>query len=139
MFDFPQNRALNVYMNSRQAATWMTENNLSKRWLADRCGVSLKTVHNWFGTGRPLPLKAVLAIRSEMGKPDLHEDDSKKNSIVIDLSPEEFDKICRLAFKENKLPRMWAEEQLIELANLDISAIKTIFEEANRAPDSEES
>jgi hypothetical protein len=31
---------------------WLKDNNHDRQWLADRCGVSLSTVHGWLSSGR---------------------------------------------------------------------------------------
>jgi hypothetical protein len=117
-------------MNKTEVLSWMKGRGLSKGWLADRCRVSEKTVHNWFCARRPLPLKCRLVLQEEMARKDLQESESKNSSLVIDLSADEFDQICRMAYKEGKLPRVWAEERLVELAFMDDEVIGKVLEQA---------
>lgn len=108
-------------MKKSDVLGWLDEQHHSRRWLADQCQVSKRTVDNWLVSTRPIPAKAVPIIN------DLMQQDEERErflsllpqQLVLHFSDEEFALVCDAALAEGKRVKDWAEEKLNTLAKTD--------------------
>lgn len=99
---------------------WMDEQRHSRRWLAKKCGVAPKTLNNWLGSERSVPQRATRIIESLMEADRIKQSEAKTQArLVLEFTPEEFEKICEAALREGLTVTRWAESRLRELAEMD--------------------
>lgn len=106
---------------------WLKAQHLSRSWLADRCGVSLKTVNNWLSSPRDIPAKAVLIVERLMETgPEVVTVQSPVPDSVITLRLDEarLDAYTRASAAEGLTLREWAIAALDDAAAQSITAAK---------------
>lgn len=104
---------------------WLDEHHRGREWLADKCGVSKKTVNNWLSSPADIPAKALLIIENLM-----QIDEAKANAaaavpqnLVLEFTHEEFDTICAAAAGNGQIPRKWAQDTHNSIAAADVVKI----------------
>lgn len=53
-------------MEKEDVKFWLKSIGKDREWLAQKCGVSKRTVDNWISPGKPLPIKAQVDIQNLM-------------------------------------------------------------------------
>ena len=91
---------------------WLSEESHSRKWLAEKCGVTQKTLNNWLGSERPVPQKALRMIEKLMREDQMLD---VKARLVLEFTPEEFEKLCEAALKDKMTIQKWAEAKLNRL------------------------
>ena len=110
-------------MTREMIREWMTQNNHSRKWLADKCGVTSKTVNNWLSSDRGVPAKAIRIIEALVEFDQSGPVDSKPR-LVLEFTRKEFDKINLAASRNKMTVSRWAELQLKKLSDLELEEAK---------------
>ncbi|HRQ88014.1 MAG TPA: hypothetical protein PLA50_04405 [Bacteroidia bacterium] len=97
---------------------WLKETRRTRQFLADRCGVELKTVNNWLSSKRPIPAKARLIIgkliQSDAGSETAPPPEDSVLSIHVDVA--RFDAYNRASLAEGLTIREWVLRALDDAA-----------------------
>lgn len=102
---------------------WLKASHLDRQWLADRCGVEIKTVNNWLSSPRPIPAKAVLIIRAIMDATVDPAPPESESVIVLRVDEDRFDAYNRASMAEGLTIRDWAINALDQAAEEDTQPI----------------
>lgn len=111
-------------MTKDRIREWLDVQRHSRQWLAEKCGVAPKTLNNWLGSERPIPQKAARIIESLMEEDRIKQSKEKvQPRLVLEFTPEEFERICEAALKEQMTVPRWAISKLKALAKMDAQEI----------------
>ena len=112
-------------ITKQEVSDWLKKFNHTRKWLADKCSVSKRTVDNWLSSPQDIPAKAIPIITALM-----HADEEKARietvlpqNLVLEFSREDFNAICDRAIHERMRPNEWAEQQLRQLAYEDLDSL----------------
>lgn len=96
--------------------TWLAERpERSREWLANKCGVTKRTVDNWLSSGIEIPLKAQRLLESLMRDDEaVAKADDKVTHLMLTVPLSEFDEWCRAALLKNQIVSKWAHEAIRE-------------------------
>jgi DNA-binding transcriptional regulator YdaS (Cro superfamily) len=95
---------------------WLKDQRQSREWLADRCGVTKKTVDNWLSSPQVIPSKAVLIIERLMEATVEPEAAVPDSVLVLRVDDERFDAYSAASLAEGLPLREWAIHALDEAA-----------------------
>ena len=109
--------------------SWLAERpERSREWLADKCGVTKRTVDNWLSSGIEIPLKAQRLLESLIrDDQSAAKTDEKVTHLMLTVPLTEFDEWCRAALLNGQIVSQWAlqsirdayqQEHLIKLSEV---------------------
>lgn len=104
-----------MIVSKNEIKEWMVKNDHSRRWLANKCGVSIETLSNWFSKSGEIPEKQIHRI-SKL----IIDNNIQKQNLVLSFSLDEFRLIEAWAYKSGALVHDHAEQALIKLARNEI-------------------
>lgn len=122
-------------MDQEEVKNWLKDEHRTRTWLAEACGVALKTVNNWLSSPQVIPAKAQVIIQNLMAidRQKKIQREAVPQNLVLEFSQEEFDLICEAALKSNKKVRNWAESSLMELAGSEVPEVAQMLKVAEPA------
>ena len=118
-------------MEKEQIRRWLVRENHTRQWLAQKCGVAVKTLNNWLGSERAVPQKALRVIEKLM-EDDKASDREAKPRLVLEFTKDEFEMIGATALKEGMTITQWAESKLRLLCDCDLEQVNRALKNSGR-------
>ncbi len=90
-----------------------------RHWLANLCEVDKRTVDNWLSSPREVPAKALVIIGRQMHADREAERAARpapEQNLVLEVSPETFDRYNHAALDRGMIVRDWAVDALNQAA-----------------------
>src|SRR5690625_4346050 len=119
-------RCKNCNMVTKESVQkWLDHHRHTRDWLAEKTGVTRRTVDNWLVSPRPIPAKAIPIIQRLMEEDARSEQlaSMTPSSLVLHFSKEDFRKIQQAALNKNTVTDEWAERELLALAETNIKKL----------------
>jgi transposase-like protein len=103
-------------MTGKEFSKWMDESGIALTEAALHFGVSEQTIYNWRSTRGIADSKAAW-VRGRM-RDYIHQRGVAQlpERLVLEVPPPQFDRWCRAALREHKIPRDWAIDTLDRIA-----------------------
>ncbi|MGJ8678624.1 MAG: S24 family peptidase [Akkermansiaceae bacterium] len=115
-------------MTKETLIKWMSENDHTNEWLADKLGVKLPTISSW-RSNRPIPSKAIYIIKDLMDKDKDKEIEELRNNLILRPNYDQFKRWNEKALSEGKIIEDWAFDGLEAMADEYFSPISLLAEE----------
>jgi hypothetical protein len=117
-----------------QIKDWLRSNSRDRQWLADRCGVTKRTVDNWLSTSIEIPTAAARLIATLMAT-DIQRiselPPKLMNAFVLEVDEPTFEAYNRAANAQGLLMKPWAISELDRAAReaRELSALDRVAED----------
>lgn len=95
---------------------WLKRLNLSREWLADKIGVSKRTVDNWLSSSIKIPERSASAIRQMIADSEKIAEGISTNVFSVECSLEQFRMFSRAALYDGMILEDWALSLLDDAA-----------------------
>ena len=114
-------------MNKETVNSWLAKHGRNREWLAEKCGVNIRTVGNWL-TSVGIPSKAQVIIQSLMTADEAAEQAqaSVPQNLVLEFSSEDFAAIEQASLQQDLTVRKWATKTLNDAASLTLEELVEI-------------
>lgn len=96
--------------------SWLRKHEIDRFWLAERCGVTKRTVDNWLSTPRTIPPKARLIISGLIHTLQPVPEEVVLQNLVLEIDVDTFDRWSLTALECGMTVKEWAIDVLDQAA-----------------------
>ena len=87
---------------------WLKANSLSREWIAEKIGVSKRTVDNWLSSNIEIPPRSIAAITALMDDTAKIADGLRSQVFSVECSLEQFRQFSRAALEAGQTLEEWS-------------------------------